>query len=330
MLAERGNKSGMHVQTNPMLAADARLGRSDIEVSRLCLGGNPFGWTADENESFAVLDAYLSAGGNFIDTADAYSAWKAGNRGGESETIIGRWTSSRGVRDAVVIATKVAKWAPHRGLHPDNIAAACEGSLKRLRADHIDLYYAHAEDPNTPLEDSLAAFDALVRAGKARAYGLSNFSVASLEQALAICDREGLTRPVAVQPHYSLVARAEAGVLALCEREMLACMPYYALASGFLTGKYRPGIDVSSARANRAARYLDDVRARALLATLDEIADRHGARPAAVAIAWLRGQPGVLAPIASARTSDQLAEILPGATFELSADELMRLTSAWS
>ncbi len=159
---------------------------------------------------------------------------------------------------------------------------------------------------------------------------MSNFSVASLEQALAICDREGFRRPVAVQPHYSLVARAEAAVLALCEREMLACMPYYALASGFLTGKYRPGTDVSSARANRAARYLDDVRARGLLATLDEIADTHGVRPAAVAIAWLREQPGVLAPIASARTSDQLAEILPGATLELSAAELMRLTAAWS
>ena len=320
----------MNVRTNRTLAADARLGRSEIEVSRLCLGGNPFGWTAGEDESFEVLDAYLGAGGNFIDTADAYSAWRPGNSGGESETIIGRWARSRGVRDAIVIATKVAKWAPHRGLRPDNIATAFEGSLQRLQTDHVDLYYAHAEDPNTPLEDSLAAFDALVRAGKARAYGLSNFSVASLRQALAICDREGLTRPVAVQPHYSLVARAEADVLALCEHEELACMPYYALASGFLTGKYRPGTEVSSARANRAARYLDDPRARALLATLDEIADAHGTPPAAVAIAWLREQPGVLAPIASARTSDQLSEIIPGATLELSEAELARLTSAWS
>ncbi len=320
----------MHVRTNPTLAGHASLGRSDIEVSRLCLGGNPFGWTADEDDSFALLDAYLGAGGNFIDTADAYSAWKAGNHGGESETIIGRWASARGVRDEVVIATKVAKWAPHRGLHPANVAAALEGSLERLQTDHVDLYYAHDEDPNTPLEDSLGAFDALVRAGKVRALGLSNFSVASLEQALAICDREGFTRPVAVQPHYSLVARADAAVLALCEREKIAGMPYYALASGFLTGKYRPGTIVSSARASRAAHYLDDVRAPGLLAALDEIADAHGVRPAAVAIAWLREQPGVLAPIASARTSEQLAEILPGATLELSAAELTRLTSAWS
>jgi aryl-alcohol dehydrogenase-like predicted oxidoreductase len=311
-------------------AAYGPLGRSEIEVFRLCLGGNPFGWTADEAASFEVLDSYLEAGGNFIDTADVYSAWKPGNHGGESETIIGRWARSRGVRGTVVIATKVAKWAPHRGLHPDTIAAAIDESLARLQTDHVDLYYAHEEDAQTPLEESLAAFDALVRQGKARAIGLSNFSAANVARALAICDHEGLTRPVAVQPHYSLVARAEIDVLALCEREGLACMPYYALARGFLTGKYRLGRSVQSARAASVQPYLEDDRAGALLGTLDELAAVHATTPAAVAIAWLREQPGVLAPIASARTPQQLAEILPAATLDLGAEELARLSSVWS
>jgi len=310
-------------------SATTRLADSQLEVFRLCLGGNVFGWTADEQESFAVLDAYLGAGGNFIDTADTYSSWRPGNHGGESETIIGRWATSRGVRDRVLIATKVAKWSAHRGLAPNTIAAAIDDSLARLQSDHVDLYYAHEEDPATPLEHSLAAFDELVNAGKARAIGLSNFSAESIQQALAICERDGLTRPVAIQPHYSLVARHEAGVLEICRREGLACLPYYALARGFLAGKYRPGVTVESARAVDAAAYLSDPRAAGLLAALDEIAAERSTTVAAVAIAWLREQPSVAAPIASARTPAQLAEILPGATLELSAVEISRLTDAW-
>jgi aryl-alcohol dehydrogenase-like predicted oxidoreductase len=312
------------------LASRAPLADSGIDVFRLCLGGNVFGWTADEQDSFAVLDAYLAAGGNFIDTADIYSAWKLANHGGESETIIGDWADSRGVRDEIVIATKVAKWAAHPGLHPQNIAAAIDGSLARLQTDHVDLYYAHQEDPQTPLEDSLRAFDALVCAGKVRAIGLSNFSASSIELALEICEREGLARPVAVQPNHSLVVRTHADILALCEREHLACMPYYALASGFLTGKYRPGETVDSARAGRAAQFLENPRAAELLAAIDDIAAAHSTSDAAVALAWLREQPGVVAPIASARTPGQLDELLPGATLELSAGELARLTAAWN
>jgi aryl-alcohol dehydrogenase-like predicted oxidoreductase len=317
--------------SNPTtLAGRGELGDSGLEVFRLCLGGNVFGWTADETESFAVLDAYLAAGGNFIDTADVYSAWKHGNAGGESERIIGNWASARGVRDEVVIATKVAKWSARPGLHPENIAAAIDDSLARLKTGHVDLYYAHQEDPQTPLEDSLRAFDALVKEGKARAIGLSNFSARSIEQALEICERAGLTRPVAVQPNHSLVVRENADILALCARERLACMPYYALASGFLTGKYRPGTSVAGPRAARASRYLENPQAEALLAALAAIARAHRTSAAAVALAWLREQRGVLAPIASARTTEQLAEILPGATLELGHDELALLTAAWS
>jgi len=320
----------MSDRLSPTAAPRAPLGRYGIEVFRLCLGGNPFGWTADEAASFAVLDAYLLAGGNFIDTADVYSAWKPGNQGGESETIIGRWAASRGVRDEVVIATKVAKWAPRRGLAPDNIAAAIEGSLDRLQTDHVELFYAHQEDPQTPLEDSLAALHELVEQGKAGAIGLSNFRAATIESALEICDRRGLARPIAVQPHYSLIAREQAAVVELCAREGLACLPYYALGSGFLTGKYRPGTAVDSPRAARAARYLEDPRAEGLLSVLDGVAAARSTSLAAIAIAWLREQPGVLAPIASARTPEQLAAIMPGATLALSDAELAALAGAWS
>ncbi|MGD0196811.1 MAG: aldo/keto reductase [Solirubrobacteraceae bacterium] len=314
-----------HTSTAPSVT----LPGSELEVFPLCLGGNVFGWTADQPTSFAVLDAYLAAGGDFIDTADTYSAWLPGNSGGESESIIGEWAGRRGVRDRVVIATKVAKWSARPGLSPANIAAAIDDSLARLQTDYVDLYYAHAEDPDTPLEYSLAAFDELVKVGKVRAVGLSNFSIEAITAALEICERDGLTRPVAVQPEYSLVAREQADVLALSEREGLACMPYYALASGFLTGKYRPGRSVQSQRSGRASAYLEDPRAERLLAALDEIASAHQTGVAAVAIAWLREQPSVAAPIASARTTEQLAEILPGARLELTDSELERLSDAW-
>jgi aryl-alcohol dehydrogenase-like predicted oxidoreductase len=301
-----------------------RLGNSDLDVFGLCLGGNVFGWTADEDASFAVLDAYRDGGGNFIDTADTYS-------GGQSETTIGHWMAARGARESVVIATKVGLWSTHPGLSPANIHAAAEESLRRLQTDHIDLYYAHRDDPTVPLAETLGAFDELVKSGVVRAIGLSNYSAARLEEALSICQRDGLTRPVALQPQYSLVERDEyEGALAdVCAREGLACLPYFALARGFLTGKYRAGVSVDSPRAAGAAAYLEDDRAEQLLSTLDDIAASHGTSVAAVAVAWLRSQPTVVAPIASARNAAQLAEVLPGGVLELSDADLRALTHAW-
>jgi aryl-alcohol dehydrogenase-like predicted oxidoreductase len=309
-----------------------RIADSEIDVFPLCLGGNVFGWTADEPSSFAVLDAYHDGDGNFIDTADTYMASAPGNEGGESETIIGNWMAARGNRDRIVVATKVAKLATRPGLGADNVRLAIEDSLRRLQSDYVDIYYAHEDDRNTPLEEWLGAFDELVEAGKVRSIALSNFTAARVEEALAVCQRNGLTRPIALQPQYSLVERSEyEGELRdVCERSGLACFPYFALARGFLTGKYRPGARVDSPRAAGASRYLEDPRAAGLLAALEEISAAHGVPIAAVAIAWLREQPTVVAPIASARNAEQLRAILPGATLVLSAHELERLTDAWS
>jgi aryl-alcohol dehydrogenase-like predicted oxidoreductase len=299
-----------------------KIGSSDLEVSRLCLGGNVFGWTADRDTSFAVLDAYLAAGGNFVDTADSYF-WRApGNSGGESETIIGEWMASRGNRDAVVVATKVGSWPERKGLSAKNIAEAVDDSLRRLRTDHIDLYYAHRDDPDTAQEETADAFDELVRAGKVRAIGASNFTAERLRSALEISARDGLAPYVALQPHYNLMEREEYenALAPLVSSEGLACMPYYALASGFLTGKYRPDTQVDSERVEAALTYLDD-RGRAVLAVLDEIAAGHEVPVAAVALAWLADQPTVTAPIASARTPEQLADLLPVLELQLTDDE---------
>ena len=303
------------------------IGPSGIAVSRLCLGGNVFGWTADAPTSFAVLDAYLSAGGNFVDTADSYF-WRApGNSGGESEMIIGDWMAARGNRDEVVVATKVGSLPARKGLSAANIAAACDDSLRRLRTDRIDLYYAHRDDPDTPQEETLDAFDALMRAGKVRAIAASNFSAERLRSAMEISRRDGLPSYVALQPHYNLVERAEfeTELLPLLQAEGLSCVPYYGLAKGFLTGKYRDGAEVDSARAEGARAYLDD-RGRAVLAVLDEIAGGRGVPVAAVALAWLAAQPTVVAPIASARTTQQLADLLPVLTLTLTDDEVRLLT----
>jgi aryl-alcohol dehydrogenase-like predicted oxidoreductase len=299
-----------------------KIGSSDLEVSRLCLGGNVFGWTADRDTSFAVLDAYVAAGGNFVDTADSYF-WRApGNSGGESETIIGEWMASRGNRDAVVVATKVGSWPERKGLSAKNIAEAVDDSLRRLRTDYIDLYYAHRDDPDTAQEETADAFDALVRAGKVRAIGASNFTAERLRSALEISARDGLASYVALQPHYNLMEREEYenALAPLVSSEGLACMPYYALASGFLTGKYRPDTQVDSERVEAALTYLDD-RGRAVLAVLDEIAAGHEVPVAAVALAWLADQPTVTAPIASARTPEQLADLLPVLELQLTDDE---------
>ncbi len=306
-----------------------KLGATELEVFPVCLGGNVFGWTASEAESFAVLDAYVAAGGNFVDTADAYSAWAPGNAGGESEEILGRWMASRGNRERVVVATKVGKLAGLTGLSAGTIRKAAEDSLRRLRIDRIDLYYAHADDPATPLEETLGAFDALVREGKVREIAASNYAAPRLAEALAVSSRLGLARYVALQPHYNLVHRAEyeGELQALCVREGLAVFPYYALASGFLAGKYRPGAAVASVRSGAAAKYLDEPGLR-VLAALDSVAAERGTTVAAVALAWLLGRPGVAAPIASARTPDQLAELLPATALSLTTEECDRLEAA--
>ncbi|WP_018334520.1 aldo/keto reductase [Actinomycetospora chiangmaiensis] len=311
---------------------------SNLPDDGLCLGGNVFGWTADEPTSHALLDAFVDAGGRMIDTADSYMARAEGNSGGESETVIGNWLARTGRRDDVVIATKVGSWEQRKGLRPENIRAACDDSLRRLQTDHIDLYYAHRDDPDTPQEDYVGAFDELVRAGKVRAVGASNFDAERLASALELADKHDLTRFTAVQPHYNLVERDyERDLAPLVEREGLVCYPYFGLAKGFLTGKYRPGQDdvdsgaasgaMAGARVEGARAYLDD-RGVALLGVLDEIAAAHDVPVAAVSLAWLAARPTVGAPIASGRTLHQLGEILPAVSLRLSPEELRRLSDA--
>lgn len=305
------------------------IDRTDLDVFPLCLGGNVFGWTVDERQSFDVLDHYLAAGGNFIDTADVYSAWVPGHTGGESERIIGRWMAARGVRSRMVIATKVGMSPALKGLSSQTIRTAAEASLRRLGVTSIDLYYAHADDPETPLEESLSAFDALVKEGKVRYIGASNFTAARLAEALSVSDRTGLARYVALQPHYNLMHRHdyEGALSAVCTRETVACLPYFGLAKGFLTGKYRPGKLVDSPRAAGAQAYLD-ARGLRVLEALDDIAGAHQTTVAAVSLAWLRAQPAVVAPIASARTVVQLSELLPASQIGLTHDEIIRLSTA--
>ncbi|MFD7448261.1 aldo/keto reductase [Kitasatospora sp. NPDC059827] len=307
-----------------------RLGTSDLSVHPLSLGGNVFGWTADQQQSFAVLDAYAAAGGNFVDTADAYSAWAPGNTGGESETVIGDWLRSRGNRDDIVIATKVGSHPEATGLAAATIKSSVEGSLRRLGVDHIDLYYTHRDD-DTPVEEFVTALDELVRAGKVRAVAASNISAERLAEALSFAEREGLAAYVAVQPHYNLVSRGtfEGPLAEVVAEHGLATVPYYALASGFLTGKYRPGgPGVDSARAEGATRYLAEPRGPKVLAALDEVAADHGVEPATVALAWLAARPTVAAPIASARTVDQLPPLLAAAALTLTPAQTALLTDA--
>ncbi|MGV9274586.1 aldo/keto reductase [Streptomyces griseosporeus] len=307
-----------------------KLGSSDLEVFPLALGGNVFGWTADEAASFAVLDAYTAAGGNFVDTADVYSAWADGNRGGESETILGKWLKARGNRSEVIVATKVSQHPEFQGLSAANIKAAADASLRRLGTDHIDLYYTHYDKPEVPVEEIIGALDELVKAGKVRQIAASNISAERLRESLEFSDREGLARYIAVQPHYNLVSRDtyEGALQDLADREGLSAVPYYALASGFLTGKYRPGTTVRSARAGGAARHLETERGRKVLAALDEIAEAHDAPVATVALSWLAARPTVAAPIASARTVEQLPALLGVAELTLTDAELTRLTEA--
>ncbi|GGW68230.1 MULTISPECIES: aldo/keto reductase [Streptomyces] len=307
-----------------------KLGSSGPEVFPLALGANVFGWTADEAASFAVLDAYTAGGGNFVDTADSYSAWIEGNSGGESETIIGNWLKARGNRDDLVIATKVSQHPDHQGLTAANIKAAADASLRRLGTDRIDLYYTHFDKPEVPVEEIVGALDELVRAGKVRQIAASNISPERLRASLEFSDREGLARYVALQPHYNLVSRDtyEGELQDLVAASGLVAVPYYGLASGFLTGKYRPGATVDSARAQGAAKHLATERGQKVLTVLDEVARAHDAEVATVALAWLAARPTVAVPIASARTVDQLPALLAVADLELTEAEITRLTEA--
>jgi aryl-alcohol dehydrogenase-like predicted oxidoreductase len=301
-----------------------RLGRTDLEVFPLCLGGNVFGWTADDKESREVLDAYVEAGGNFVDTANSYLI-----EHGRSESIIGQWMADRGNRDRLLVATKVGGGRDDvRNLRPETIEGECHASLERLQTDRIDLYYAHFDDAETPLEQSLRAFDALVTAGLVRHLGASNYTPERLLAALELQRELGLAEFTVLQPHFNLVERAfEHTLLPVAESWELAVLPYFALASGFLTGKYRPGGEaVESARAGGAKNYLDRGGA-AVLEALDELSAARGTTVAAVALAWLRAQPTVVAPIASARTPEQLAGILPSVALELTEAEVERLSA---
>jgi aryl-alcohol dehydrogenase-like predicted oxidoreductase len=301
-----------------------RLGRTDLEVFPLCLGGNVFGWTADDKESREVLDAYVEAGGNFVDTANSYLI-----EHGRSESIIGQWMPDRGNRDRLLVATKVGGGRDDvRNLRPETIEGECHASLERLQTDRIDLYYAHFDDAETPLEQSLRAFDALVTAGLVRHLGASNYTPERLLAALELQRELGLAEFTVLQPHFNLVERAfEHTLLPVAESWELAVLPYFALASGFLTGKYRPGGEaVESARAGGAKNYLDRGGA-AVLEALDELSAARGTTVAAVALAWLRAQPTVVAPIASARTPEQLAGILPSVALELTEAEVERLSA---
>ena len=305
-----------------------QVGDSDLKVLPLALGGNVFGWTADETTSMGVLDAFVEAGGSMVDTADGYSHWVPGHEGGESETIIGRWLARRGRRDDVVVATKVSRHPQFLGLAPETVRAAAHASLRRLGTDHIDLYYAHFDDPSVPLADSLGALSALVDEGLVRHLGISNYTPDRIDEWLAVTDREHLHRPVALQPEYNLVERTfEDGLRSRAQTYHLGVFPYYALASGFLTGKYRAEGSPEGPRAGRAAHYLD-ARGTAVLAVLDEVAAAHGVSDATVALAWLRTRPTVVAPIASARALEQLPDLLASTTLQLTPDEVAALDAA--
>jgi len=284
-----------------------RLPGTDLDLFPLCLGGNVFGWSADEDASFAVLDAYVAAGGNVIDTADAYARW-LGHGGGESESVIGRWMQARGNRDDLVIATKVGKNEGLDNLRPETIRAACDLSLQRLQTDRIDLYYAH-QDHDDDMPAALEAFDSLVREGKVRHLAASNYTGARLTEALDLQAQHGWAPYAALQPEYNLVARTEyeTEYADLCVERGLGTLPYFGLARGYLTGKYRVGGEtIDSVRAGGASVYADE-RGERVVDALEAVATAHGVRPAAVALAWLRTRPAVVAPIASARTPEQLA-----------------------
>jgi aryl-alcohol dehydrogenase-like predicted oxidoreductase len=309
-----------------------RIGRSDLVVPPLCFGGNVLGWTVDEATSFTLLDGLVAEGLTFIDTADIYSRWKPGNQGGESESIIGAWLKSRGGRERLVIATKVGgdMGQGRKSLAKAYIREAAEASLRRLGTDYIDLYQSHWDDPDTPLQETLEAYDELIRAGKVRAIGASNHTAARLREALDVSARAGLPRYECLQPEYNLHQRAgyEAELEPLCRAEGLGVITYFSLASGFLTGKYRSPADFGkSARGGGMAKYLDE-RGHRILAAVDAVSAEHGATPAQVALAWLMARPGVTAPIASATSLDQLRDLAGATRIGLDAGAVARLDAA--
>ncbi|WP_427913068.1 aldo/keto reductase [Ramlibacter sp. MMS24-I3-19] len=309
------------------------LGRSALQVSPLCFGGNVFGWTADEKTSFSLLDAWLDAGFNFVDTADVYSRWAPGHTGGESETVIGKWLRQSGKRDKVVIATKVGMdmGDGKAGLKADYIKRAVEDSLRRLHTDRIDLYQAHKDDEATPLEETLEAFAGLVKQGKVRAIGASNYSAARLREALDTSTRMGLPRYETLQPLYNLYDRAvfEQDLQPLCVQEGVGVINFYALAAGFLTGKYRKAEDAGKSPRGAATtkKYLND-RGLRILAALDDVARQVGATPGQVAVAWVMAQPAVVAPIASATSLAQLKDLVQASQLRLDPQALARLNQA--
>lgn len=309
------------------------LGRSGLQVSPLCLGGNVFGWTVDEASAFSLLDAWLDAGFNFIDTADVYSRWVPGHAGGESERILGRWLARGGRRDQVVLATKVGKdmGEGRRGLRPEYIRAAVEASLQRLQTDRIDLYQSHDDDAQVPLADTLGAYAELIAAGKVRAIGASNHSAARFKEALLTSERLGLPRYESLQPLYNLYDRAafERELAPLCQSQQIGVLNFYALAAGFLTGKYRSEADArkSPRGPNTVKTYLNP-RGLAILQSLDTVAERLGAQPGQVALAWQLQRPAVTSPIASASTLAQLEQLVQATQLRLSAQDLAELNAA--
>jgi aryl-alcohol dehydrogenase-like predicted oxidoreductase len=309
-----------------------KLGNSGLTVSSLGLGGNVFGWTADEQASFQVLDAFVAAGGTLIDTADVYSAWVPGHKGGESETVLGKWLARDGNRKKVIIATKVGmEMGPDaKGLSKSYILRAVEGSLKRLRTDYIDLYQSHADDPDTPLAETLEAYAQLIQEGKVRAIGASNYDAKRLSQALETSVRNGYPAYQSLQPQYNLCDRAdyERMLEPLCLEKGLGVLPYFPLASGFLTGKYRSEKDLAgSAREEFAGKYLNDRGVR-ILAALDQVARQYLSTPATVSLAWLLARPGVTAPIPSARNLSQLNDLIEATKIHLDPPSLEALDRA--
>jgi aryl-alcohol dehydrogenase-like predicted oxidoreductase len=299
---------------------------TDLVVHPLCLGGNIFGWTADEKQSHDVLNAYASHGGNFIDTADVYSEWKEGNKGGESETIIGTWLKSLD-RSKFVIATKVAKLSTRPGLRPENIIAACNDSLKRLQTDYIDIYYSHNDDPEVPMAETLGAYAQLISEGKVRYIAASQHTGARLQEALNISKEQGLPSYIALQDHYNLMERKpfESEQQEVLATNGLSSLPFFSLARGFLSGKYRKGVVVDSVRADGVKEYQTE-KGWAVVAALDEIARAHNSSVSAIALAWLRSNPQVSTPIASARTVEQLIQIVE--VVHLSEYEVKKLNAA--
>ena len=308
-----------------------KLGNSGLTIAPLVLGGNVFGWTADKDASFAVLDAFVGAGFDAVDTADVYSRWAPGHIGGESETVLGEWMKARGNRNAVTLITKVGSEMPAgKGLKAAYIEAACEASLRRLQTDHIDLYFSHFPDKETPIEETLAAHQRLIQQGKVRSVGGSNYDAAGLTAALASGDGKVRARYCVLQPHYNLLVRNEyEGALEnVCLSENLGVIPYFALASGFLTGKYRTEADLKKSPRGGRMKELLQGRGLLVLAAMDKVAAAHKATLAQVALAWLMARPSVTAPIASATTAEQMKELTPAAELKLTAEDLKTLDVA--